>query len=172
MSEDLMTSEPNYTLKQITDALQISRTRVEQWISREFFRTPHKPIFGAAREWQIGDAIRLAVCAELVDMGLSPETAGKLAAVWVGLHGFKNDVAYLVVSAGNLGEVVPPTPRGSPGTKKGGDTKVHVPGVLYEEIVKATDLTKVLDNPDRHVSIVISVDNLENRVKEALGYTR
>lgn len=162
--------DPSYTLKQITDALNISRARVEQWIARDFFRTPHKPIFGAARDWQIEDAIRLAVCAALVDSGLSPEKAGKLSSIWVGLHGFKDDAAFLVVSTGMLGEIIPATRRGTPGTKKGVGQKVYVPGEYYDDVVKATEITKVLADPDRYTSIVISIDNVEKRVKQALSY--
>jgi hypothetical protein len=162
--------ELTYTLKEITDALDISRPRVEAWFTRGFFRTPHEPIFGAAREWQIGDAMRLATCASLIDFGVPVEKAGKLAAVQIGGHGFKNDVAYLVISTGMLGEIIPVTPRGSPGTKKGEGRKVYVPGALYDDIVKGSDLAKTLAKPDRYVSIVINLDNIEKRVKTALAY--
>jgi hypothetical protein len=157
--------DATYTLKQIADALGISRARAEQWIARGFFRTPHNPIFGAAREWQISDAIRLALCAALVDAGLSPEQAGAFTQV---AHGFKKDAAYLVVS--ELGEIIPATPRGAPGTKKGEGIKVRTPGVLHSEIVKAADLAKKLDDPDGRAVTVINLDNRERWVKNALGY--
>src|SRR5476649_2892827 len=35
---------------------------------------------------------------------------------------------------GMLGEIIPVTPRGSPGTKKGEGRKVYVPGALYDDI--------------------------------------
>jgi hypothetical protein len=164
--------EPTYTLKQITDAVKlIGRARAEQWIARGYFRAPQEPIFGSAREWGIGDAIRLAVCTSLVESGISPQRAGQLSSIWTGLHGFKNDVTYLVISTGMLGEIIPSTPYGGAGTKIGEGRKVYVPGTLYDDIIKGSDLVKTLADPDRYVSIVINLDNIEFSVKAALGYT-
>ncbi|MCC8937709.1 hypothetical protein H8A99_14820 [Bradyrhizobium sp. Arg68] len=148
------------TLKQITDGLRISRVRVEQWISRGFFRTPDQPILGLAREWDIGDAMRLALCVELVDAHMSPQQAGAL--VWVGVHGFKDDTAFFVAWQG-AHEMA-----GIKG-KGGKPAKAHLPGNWYPEIVRGRDLQNFLENSDVDFALVFNLDNLEKRVKVALG---
>ncbi|QHO77896.1 hypothetical protein ACH79_40225 [Bradyrhizobium sp. CCBAU 051011] len=153
-------SEPIYTLKQICDALNITRGRAEQWIARGHFRPPHNPIFGAAREWQIQDAIRFAAFGVIVDSGIPQEQAGVITQL--DMHGFKNDTAFFVVWRG-LHETA---------TKKASGTflKMHIPGVWYGEIVKESALLAHLENEDVWSATVVNLDNLERKVKAALGY--
>jgi len=148
----------SFTLKQITDALRISRARVEQWISRGFFRTPDQPILGMARDWNIGEAMRLALCVELVDAHLSPQQAGAL--VWVGLHGFKDDTAFFVAWQGWHG-TAHNNPDGTP-------AKVYMPGNWYPAIVKGSELRAFVENSDVISSHVFNLNALEKRVTEAL----
>lgn len=148
------------TLKQITDALHISRARVEQWISRGFFRTPDQPIIGTAREWDLGEAMRLALCVELVDAQISPQQAGSL--VWVGLHSFEGEAAYFVAWQG-LHEMA--------GIKDGAGkpAKVHTGRHWWGDIVRESDLQKkYLTNPDVDFCLIFNLDHLEERVRSAL----
>jgi hypothetical protein len=136
------------TLKRISAALRVSRVRVEQWISRGYFRTPDKPIFGKTRDWEFDDAIRLAVFIELVEAHLTTEQAGVLTQLdfprsgyliaWKGLH----------------------HPSGVPG-------KIYS-DVWYQEIVQPYELSDFLKNPDLFISVVINLDNLYDRVSAAL----
>ncbi|MEF2554090.1 hypothetical protein VQ042_22595 [Aurantimonas sp. A2-1-M11] len=141
------------TIKQISDALGISRSRVEQWISRGHFRTPDRPIIGKARDWDIPDVMRLAIMQRLLEHNLSAETAGYL--VQSHPHGFKDDVAFFV-AWGGWHEMV-------------GGGKAHMPGTLYDTLVKGSDLGSFLANPDVEYAIVINLDTLEQSVKSDLA---
>jgi hypothetical protein len=144
------------TLKQITTAMRISRDRVEQWIARGYFRTPDKPILGKPRDWSLADAIRLAVCVELVDSTISPEIAGQLTKS--NLHGFKAETAYFVAWRGPL--------RTAMKDKTGTQQKAYFPENWYGQIVQERRLVEFLK--DMVESRVINLNNVEQRVKSAL----
>lgn len=152
-------------LRDICQALDISSARVEQWVSRGHIE-PKKPTTpGKTREWTLPDTMRLAVLAELVDAGL--DAAKVKHHVQLGFSGFNDDQAYLLISTGSLAELVPPTPRGGPGSRKGEGAKIFTPGELYSDIVKGRDLASELASDDRRVSIVINLDNTFARVQKA-----
>jgi len=150
------------TIKQISDALDLSRSRVEQWISRGYFRTPDVPILGKARDWDIQDAMRLAIMSELVDAGLSPEQAGQL--VWAPISGFMSDHAFFVAWQGAHDMAVYPNGEESE------PAKMYMPGAWFQQILRGGRLFEFLSNPDVAIATVISLDNLERRVKQALNY--
>lgn len=154
-------------LRQITDALKISRARVEQWISRGHFRTPDKPIFGHARDWSIDDAIRLSLFINLVDAAISVEQAGVFTQI--DLHGFKDDVAFFVAWQGAMPLLSAKGPLNL--RKKISDSqKARMPGMWGCKIVRGRDLLVFLEHDDVDVAVVINLDNLEKRVKQALNH--
>lgn len=70
--------------KQLCDRLDISRERVEQWLSRGFLKTSHNPKPGQTREWAIDDAIRLQATIDLMGASLPASMAAHHAkfAAW------------------------------------------------------------------------------------------
>jgi hypothetical protein len=150
-----------YTLKQLCEALDLPRTRIDAWIARGHFRPAHAPAFGTAREWTITEAIKLAVCAALVDANMPLEQAGPLASS--GMHGFKGEAAFYVVWQGWHSTAMK--------DKTGKYLKAHVPGRWFTEIVKETELLDFLKSDDVDFATVLNLDNIERRVKGALGYT-
>jgi hypothetical protein len=155
-----------FTLNQITKALGISRARIEQWISRGYFRTPDKPILGMPRDWDIGEAIRLALCVELTEAQISPLWAGQLT--FTSVHGFTDDIAYFVAWQGFYPGLIPMTHRGDPIPTKDQLRKIYMPGTWIGAIIKGQDLPKFLENPDVMISVIVNLDNLEKRVNGKL----
>lgn len=60
-------------LAPLCGALQVSRTRVEKWVSDGMFTPADTPLIGKARGWTKEDALRLACFVRLVDAGLRIE---------------------------------------------------------------------------------------------------
>ena len=139
------------TIKMISDALGISRSRVEQWISRGYFRTPDKPVLGKAREWDERDALRLALMNTLMENRISAETAGRMAfndPLYAGENSFF--VAWRGWSVGACGG------------------KFYYPEIFYHDVVRGQDLGGFLQNPDVEFSVVVNLDILSASVKEQL----
>jgi hypothetical protein len=128
-----------YTIKEITDRLQCSRERVEQWISRGFFSTANQTTPGITREWTLDDAIRLQATIELAGTKMEARLAaqhGKLAA-W----GPYSRGKFLVVT--------------------------WFEEATTSEIVSGRDLLRHISGKTR--AIVLDLDALRERVKSALG---
>lgn len=148
------------TLKQICEALSFSRMRVDQWISRGYFRTPDKPILGLPREWDEVEALRLALFVELVESSITPRDAGALTQIEP--HGFKGDHAFFVAWQGYTFAATDPN-----SSKQA--LKLHIPGTWHGEMIKGSNLYAFLANPDVFSSVVISIDNLWHKVSDKLG---
>jgi hypothetical protein len=99
------------TIDAVAEILDLSKNRIEQWISRGQFKPRAFQGQGKKREWDIGEVIRLAVFAKLAeDVSLKPtearpthteearnaaaEEAGRMTQY--GVHGFKDDGAFFV----------------------------------------------------------------------------
>lgn len=151
-------------LRPLCQALDISTSRTEQWISRGYFKPSQPGVSGRARELSKKDAGQLLALSDLVDAGFD---AAKVHREVQNLRLFKQGKAFLVISTGYLGRIIPSTPRGGPGASDDDCTPIHVPGHLYSDIVSENELTELLAHGDRHVSIVICLDSLLARVDKA-----
>ncbi|MCW1753052.1 hypothetical protein [Rhizobium acaciae] len=79
----------------VAGILDLHKSRIEQWISREQFLPKVSFARGKKREWDQGEVIRLAVFVKLVDeVGLQPAEAGRLTQT--GVHSFTDDGAFFV----------------------------------------------------------------------------
>ncbi|MGO8040809.1 MerR family transcriptional regulator [Rhizobium leguminosarum] len=79
----------------VAKILDLHKSRIEQWISREQFLPKVSFGKGKKREWDQAEVIRLAVFVKLVDeVGLQPAEAGRLTQT--GVHGFTDDGAFFV----------------------------------------------------------------------------
>ncbi len=154
----------------ICKALHLSKHRAEQWIARGVFEPSRSTVPGTARELTFTDAAKLLVLKDLGDAGLldQVDSLESLSCHLNHLHGLKDDKAVLVIGYSAV-EIIPPTERGAPGTRKGSGKKVFVPGAawLSSEIIKLLDLPAYISDPDHRVSIVILLDQIEERVKAA-----
>lgn len=115
-------------------------------------------------------AMQVTLIADLTYLGLHPaNTAGTedIAIHLAGLYGFQDDTAFLVISTGNLGRIIPTSPRGQPAPSRDEGTKVYVPGQTYSDIVRGRDLGQFLADPDKFVSVVCNLSLLEERVGKA-----
>jgi hypothetical protein len=134
--------EPTYTLNQIAAAIGIPAARVTQWIAEGSFRAPRSALSPDASGWQIQDAIRLAVCASLVDAGLTPQAAGRVAA---SLPEVRADDAYLIVAR----------PRA-------GDQAVA-------QVVRSSRLTETLGQSRRNTAIVLNLGSVGQVMRRKLS---
>ncbi len=148
------------TIHQVAKATDMSKHQIGAWISRGYFKPSKGEVEpGKAREFTIQDAVRLGTMVELARLGINPADA---AVFTQGLTGFRDHVAFLVISQGPLDLPTIQTPEG--------------PGIFYDpdypmkrfDIVKAKDLTDVLLDPRRRASAVVNLDEVEKRVKAAL----
>lgn len=140
-------------LAEVARILGQSRYRIEQWIARgqflpKVFSDPGKP-----REWTLAEVMRLGVFIDLVNLGFSPEAAG--IATQTGVHGFKDDTAFLVVWDG-LAHLAD--------DKR---TPVYQPGHIKREIIPGKKLAKYLSDPEKFSAAVVNLDNAEARVRAA-----
>ena len=155
-----MTMKDIFTLKEITKALGLSRARVEQWISRGDFRPPDQPIIGKARDWDLGEAMRLALFVQLVDdVGFSIKQAS--FCTQLGLHGFNNNVAFFVVWQGLVEVPI----KDEAGKRR----KLYTPSWNSHIILSSGDLQSFVQNPDVYFALVVNLNNLEMRVRAALN---
>ncbi len=150
-------------LRPLCYALGFNATRPEQWISRGYLQLSEAGVPGRARQLTKGDAVKLLALAELVDAGFDA------AKVWYEVRYiplYKSET-FLVISTGRLGLIIPTSERGSPAPTDDECRRVHVPGRLYSTKVPREKLLETITDPNRYVSVIISLDNLKSRVNEA-----
>ena len=83
------------SLDDVAHILNVHKSRIEQWISRDQFLPQTALGRGRKREWNKVEVLRLAVFAHLVDeVGMAPTEAGRLTQS--GIHLLKNSEAYFV----------------------------------------------------------------------------
>ena len=141
-----------YTIHQLAKAADVSRTQLEQWITRGHFKPKNEELTTKARSFTFADAMRLSVLAELVRFGLTPATAARHSD---GLYGYKDDPALLVLIRGPQ-EI----------TISGKKMVFHDPDseALQSKIIRLRDLTKLAQNPLAYVTAFINLDEVEKRV--------
>ena len=151
-------------LRPLCHALGFNATRPEQWISRGYFNPSEPGVPGRARELTKRDAVQLLALVELVDAGFD---ASHIYREVQNLILRKDTQVFLVISTGYLGRLIPATPRGGPGVGIEDCAPIYFPGQLYSDIVRVEELQATITQKERHVSIVLSLDNLHDRVNEA-----
>lgn len=150
-------------LRPLCRALGFNATRPEQWISRGYLHLSEAGVPGRARQLTKGDAVKLLALAELVDAGFD---AAKVHYEVRYLPLYKSET-FLVISTGRLGLIIPASERGYPAPSDEECTRVHVPGRIYSINVSRENLLETITDPNRYVSVIISIDNLLSRVNEA-----
>ncbi len=83
------------SIDDVAEVLDVSKSRIEQWISRNQFLPLLTLGRGKKREWDKAEVARLAVFIYLVDeVGIVPADAGRLTQI--GVHLFRDDGAFFV----------------------------------------------------------------------------
>ena len=151
----------------LCNALDISVTRVEQLIGRGYLSPSQPPELGKSREWTQMDAFRLLLMCDLMEIGLEArEIVPQLKLHLQDLFYYHDDKTFLVISVGALGRIIPSTPRGSAGAADEDCTPVHMPGVLYSNIVRGRELLEIVGHRERHASVVINLNERFNFLEE------
>lgn len=152
--------EPNLTIQQLADATELSRTQIDQWISRGHFKPRNPAETGKARAFTMEDAVVLGALAELVRIGMTPTVASMHVH---SLYAFVDDDALLVVSQG------PDVIR--PAQGKGKPVLYYDPGnpATHGRIVRAKDLAEIVADPNVRSMAVVNLSQVERRVLAAIG---
>ena len=160
-----------YTIQQVAKAADLTRRQLEAWVSRDFIVPEHVPAPGTARMYSLLEAMRVAVVADLVRLGIPVERAAD-ATRW--LHAFKDDAAILVIWQGPV-QLIPASERGTrplsdEELRKSGAAKFYNPDAppIQSEIVKKSAFAAFVDDPDKRAVAHVNIDHIEARVKRSL----
>lgn len=156
-----------FTIHQVCRASDVSRTQVNQWISRGFFAPEEEYEHGKQRSYSFWDAVRLRVFTDLMRIGLSQEIAGAHSK---SLHGFKSDKAVLVIHHGPS-ELISVSERGKPIKKPSKASLMYDPTQppVHKDIIKLSDLPRYMGNPHVFVAAMINLDSVVDRVEASLA---
>ncbi len=152
---------------QICKATSVTRTQLNQWITRGYFQPAEEPVNGKARSFTVGEGITLGVFAELIRLGVPHDLAARCSKH---LHGFKDEPALLIIYQGPM-ELIPTSERGEPLPTEKKGLKFYDPAMppVVGEIIKLSKLSDYAANPDVRSMVVVNIDYVESRVKAKLA---
>jgi hypothetical protein len=152
--------DPILTIQQLAEAADLSRTQIDQWISRGHFKPKNPVESGKARAFTIEDAVVLGTLAELVRIGMTPTVASMHVHH---VYAFIDDDALLVVTQGPI-EMVAAGRKGpapmfydpdNPGTRG--------------RVIRARDLGKLATDSKVRSMAVVNLNEVEKRVLAVAG---
>lgn len=153
------------TTSQLCEIADITPEQIRTWKAR--WRERGISLLPGSDGWTrytFVQVMQITLIAELSELKTNPiDTAQHV----LNLHGFRGEDAYLVISSGMLGRILPTSPRGAPAPSRDEGAKHHEFGMLYSDVVKASELAPFLSDSDRYASIVYNLTNLERRLKAA-----
>lgn len=159
-----------YNIRQAANAAGLTRSQLEQWISRGWIRPADEPRPGTARRFSLTEVIEIAVRAELARMGL-PIDRGSLVSQAVGyLHGFKDAPAILVMWQGPIdlnGRSIDEHGRPKSQPRRMYYDPDHPP--FGADIVRPHELANLILDPDKRALVAVNLDEIEARVKASLS---
>jgi len=147
---------PTLTIQQLAEATDLSRTQIDQWISRGHFKPRNPAESGKARVFTVEDAVVLGALAELARIGLTPSVASMHVH---SVYTFTDDDAFLVVSQG-------------PDEMAGGNGALYYDPsnpATHGQIVRARDLAVIATDPKVRSMAVVNLSEVEKRVLKAVG---
>jgi MerR HTH family regulatory protein len=152
--------DQNLTIQQLAAATNLSRTQIDQWISRGHFRPKNAVEIGKARAFTIDDAVALGAMAELVRIGMPPALA---ASHVQHVYQYSDDDTLLVVTQGPIDTAV------SDG--KGKSLKFYDPDrpTILTHIIRSQDLAGLAADPNVRSMSVVNLSELAKRVFKAVG---
>ncbi len=134
------------SIQQIAEASNLSRTQIDQWISRGHFKPKHSPETGKARTFTIEDAMTLGALAELARLGIRPTVASMHVDH---LHTLADETALLVVTQGPMEPGLTDDPENF---------------ATHARIVTPMDLPKIAADPLVRAMAVVNLSEVEKRV--------
>ena len=144
------------TIQQLAEAAELSRTQIDQWISRGHFKPKNPAEIGKARVFTIEDAVVLGALAELMRIGLTPTIASMHVH---SVYTFIADDSLLVVS-------------------QGPDAITDAKGEVYYDaanpatrgrIIRTCDLGAIATDPTVRSLAVVNVGEVAKRARKVLG---
>ncbi|MEB3417027.1 MerR family transcriptional regulator [Salipiger marinus] len=128
---------------ELCQGLGISRSRLDQWISRGFLKPERPPVPGGPRMWDLADTMRAAITKNLFNQGIklsawgSAEKETVLASRLANLHGLHNSQAVLALFADFAG------------------------GPIRKRILPASEVPSLLCQETTSFLLLINLDKLE-----------
>lgn len=152
--------DQNLTIQQLAAATNLSRTQIDQWISRGHFRPKNEAEIGKARAFTIDDAVVLGALAELVRIGMAPTVASMHVHH---VYAFTDDDTLLVVTQGPIGTAVSNV-KDEALTFYDPDN----PGT-HGHIIRAKELIRFAADPNVRSMSVVNLSEVAKRVSESIG---
>ena len=154
-----------FTLPQICRMAQVSRTQLNQWISRGYFKPEEEFDHGRRRTFSFKEACHLLVFTDLMRQGLTQETASRHTA---NLHTFKDEPAILIAQRGPI-HLIKTSKRGEPATTEKGLLSFDPnQEPIHLKIIKLSELPDHFDNPLVYSATIINLKNVEARAIQLL----
>lgn len=147
-------------IQQLAEATNLSRTQIDQWISRGHFRPNNEAEIGKARAFTVDDAVALGALAELVRIGMPPALA---ASHVQHVYQYSDDDTLLVIMQGPIDTAV------SDG--KGKSLKFYDPDrpTILSQIVRSRDIARLAADPNVRSMSVVNLSEVAKRVFTAVG---
>ena len=139
----------------VAAATNLSRTQIDQWISRKYFRPKNEAKIGTARVFTVHDAVVLGALAEFARMGLP------LAPNLVHVHDiykFDDEDALLVITQGTI-------------TTKGKSAVMYDPHkpFIHNHVIRSKDLSKIATDHDVRAMSVVNLSHIAQRVFKSIA---
>lgn len=152
--------DQNLTIQQLAASSNLSRTQIDQWISRGHFRPKNEAEIGKARAFTIDDAVALGAMAELVRIGMPPALA---ASHVQNVYQYSDDDTLLVITQGPIDTAV------SDG--KGKSLSFYDPDrpTILSQIIRRRDLVGLAADPNVRSMSVVNLSEVAKRVFKAAG---
>jgi MerR HTH family regulatory protein len=166
-----------FTLRELLKASGTSKTKLDQWISRDHIKPSMEPEPGRTRLFTAREAMQIVTIVELTRLGLPVADAVRHTAH---LTAFKDSPTVLVVWQGP-GEIIRETPRGSPAPKKHMHPVHRYPAippdglrstggyetVIQSCIVRPAALADMVLDPDKWSLMAVNLDRIEAKLDAA-----
>lgn len=150
--------EHRYTAGQLMEAANLSIGLYQQWKARGFIESSYE-VSGTGNKqlYSFKEVLRVAVVAELVAMGVSISSAAKVTP----LHGFKNEVALLLLRRFPILGV----DFGSGGATY--EEEISANTQVQSCIIRASTLAEEISRLP--AASIVNLNLVEERVKKSLG---
>jgi hypothetical protein len=146
---------------QICERMKVSRSRVDQWLSRGFLKLETETTSGRMRQWTERDAIKLVALRDMADADLPLEKV----APHIQFLTRRSDDAYLTIYYGPH-RLISSANRGDPVPNENDLTgsEILVPGHLASDIFSGAALWDFLSKGGGLVAIVLPLHLITARV--------
>lgn len=161
-----------FGIRDVCKATDMTRTQLEQWITRGHVQLEDLGDAGVARDFTLAEIRMISTMVRLTRLGLPLQTASRMARY---VTTFTDGRVILAIWQGPIA-LIPTSPRGTPATIRGTGQKIYsstTPELFYhQDIIDPHELPAVIQDPDVHSLIAVNLDHVENQILRELGLTR